>query len=124
MRASTFCRTSGQRKASYPRVLVPKTAVVSRTTALLFLSSRVTRLSSERSAPVKNPAMLYYVLDGLSGGESAATTGVDKLRDGDRVKVQVITGTASVRSQRASVFVLCTHCGQGRPTVAANRLRD
>ena len=30
----------------------------------------------------------YSVLEGLSGGESAATGGVDKLRDGDRVKIQ------------------------------------
>ena len=30
----------------------------------------------------------YYVLEGLSGGESTATTGADKLRDGDRVKVK------------------------------------
>ena len=30
----------------------------------------------------------YYVLDGLSGNESVATAGVDKLRDGDRVKIQ------------------------------------
>jgi HlyD family secretion protein len=29
----------------------------------------------------------YQVLEGLSGGESTATTGADKLRDGDRVKI-------------------------------------
>jgi multidrug efflux pump subunit AcrA (membrane-fusion protein) len=29
----------------------------------------------------------YFVLEGLSGGESTATTGVEKLRDGDRVKI-------------------------------------
>jgi multidrug efflux pump subunit AcrA (membrane-fusion protein) len=29
----------------------------------------------------------YYVLEGLSGGESAATAGADMLRDGDRVKI-------------------------------------
>jgi len=28
------------------------------------------------------------VLDGLSGSETVAVTGADKLRDGDRVKVQ------------------------------------
>jgi hypothetical protein len=31
----------------------------------------------------------YLVLEGLSGGESTATTGVEKLRDGDRVKIEV-----------------------------------
>ena len=30
----------------------------------------------------------YNVLEGLSGGESAAVAGVEKLRDGDRVRVQ------------------------------------
>jgi len=30
----------------------------------------------------------YHVLEGLSGNESVALAGVDKLRDGDRVKVQ------------------------------------
>ena len=30
----------------------------------------------------------YYVLEGLSGNESVAVAGVDKLRDGDRVKIQ------------------------------------
>jgi len=30
----------------------------------------------------------YFVLDGLSGNESVATSGVEKLRDGDRVKIQ------------------------------------
>jgi hypothetical protein len=31
----------------------------------------------------------YYVLEGLSGGESTATTGAEKLHDGDRVKIEV-----------------------------------
>jgi multidrug efflux pump subunit AcrA (membrane-fusion protein) len=30
----------------------------------------------------------YNVLEGLSGNESVAIDGVDKLRDGDRVKIQ------------------------------------
>ena len=30
----------------------------------------------------------YHVLEGLSGNESVAINGADKLRDGDRVKVQ------------------------------------
>jgi multidrug efflux pump subunit AcrA (membrane-fusion protein) len=30
----------------------------------------------------------YHVLEGLSGNESVAVAGVDKLRDGDRVKLQ------------------------------------
>jgi hypothetical protein len=30
----------------------------------------------------------YNVLEGLSGGESTAVAGIEKLRDGDRVKIQ------------------------------------
>ena len=30
----------------------------------------------------------YFVLDGLSGNETVALAGADKLRDGDRVKIQ------------------------------------
>jgi multidrug efflux pump subunit AcrA (membrane-fusion protein) len=30
----------------------------------------------------------YLVLEGLSGNESVALNGADKLRDGDRVKIQ------------------------------------
>jgi hypothetical protein len=29
----------------------------------------------------------FQVLEGLSGGESIATTGAEKLNDGDRVKI-------------------------------------
>src|SRR3984893_9806364 len=70
-----------------PRVLVPKAAVVRKDgTAFVFVvkgnkvEQRSIRLGDEAGD-------FYYVLEGLSGGESTATTGAEKLRDGDRVKI-------------------------------------
>lgn len=72
---------------SSPRVLVPKAAVVRRDgNAFVFVVKgnkvelRSVRLGDEAGD-------FYYVLEGLSGGESTATTGADKLRDGDRIKI-------------------------------------
>jgi HlyD family secretion protein len=77
---------TGQTKSA-PRVLVPKAAVVRKDgNAFVFVvkSNRV----EQRSVRLGEEAgEFFYVLEGLSGGESAATVGVDKLRDGDRVKV-------------------------------------
>jgi HlyD family secretion protein len=70
-----------------PRVLVAKAAVVRRDgSAFVFVikgnkvEQRSIRLGDEAGDS-------YYVLEGLSGGESTATTGAEKLRDGDRVKI-------------------------------------
>src|SRR6266480_1725110 len=72
---------------STPRVLVAKTALVRRdgsTFVFVIKGSKV----EQRSIRLGDEAgEFYYVLEGLSGGESTATGGVDKLRDGDRVKV-------------------------------------
>src|SRR2546425_8083926 len=76
---------SSQSKSA-PRVLVPKAAVVRKDgSAFVFVlkgnkvEQRSVRLGDEAGD-------FYYVFEGLSGGESTATGGVDKLRDGDRVK--------------------------------------
>jgi HlyD family secretion protein len=72
---------------SAARVLVPKAAVVRKdgsTFVFVIKGSKV----EQRSVRLGDEAgEFYYVLEGLSGGESTATGGVDKLRDGDRVKV-------------------------------------
>ncbi|MFN2492028.1 MAG: efflux RND transporter periplasmic adaptor subunit [Pyrinomonadaceae bacterium] len=77
---------SGQTMAS-SRVLVPKAAVVRKDgNAFVFVvkgnkvEQRSIRLGDEAGE-------YYFVFEGLSGGESAAVSGVDKLRDGDRVKI-------------------------------------
>ncbi len=71
-----------------PRVLVAKAAVVrSDGNAFVFVikgnkvEQRSIRLGDEAGD-------FYYVLEGLSGGESTATAGADKLDDGDRVKIE------------------------------------
>ena len=74
---------------STPRVLVAKTALVRRdgsTFVFVIKGSKV----EQRSIRLGDEAgEFYYVLEGLSGGESTATTGAEKLRDGDRVKIEV-----------------------------------
>jgi HlyD family secretion protein len=79
---------SGGSTQSASRALVPKEAVVLKDgSAFVFVikgqrvEQRSVRLSDEVSG-------FFPVLEGLSGGESVATTGADKLRDGDRVKIQ------------------------------------
>src|SRR6266403_4711823 len=77
----------GSQEKAVPRVLVPKTAVVRKDgNAFVFVikgnkvEQRSIRLGDEAGE-------FYYVLEGLSGGESTATTGADKLHDGDKIKV-------------------------------------
>jgi len=69
------------------RPLVPKSAVVKKDSSeFVFVikgnrvEQRVVRLAEQRGD-------FYYVIEGLSGGESVVTSGADKLKDGDRVKV-------------------------------------
>jgi HlyD family secretion protein len=70
---------------SAPRVLVPKAAVVRKDGNAFVFVVKGNRVE-QRSVRLGDEAgEFYYVLEGLSGGESAATTGVEKLRDGDRV---------------------------------------
>lgn len=69
------------------RVLVPKAAVVRRDgSAFVFVvkGNKVEQRSIRLGDEVGD---FYYVLEGLSGGESTATTGAEKLNDGARVKI-------------------------------------
>src|SRR6266404_134875 len=72
---------------SAPRVLVPKAAVVRKDGNAFVFVVKSNRVEQRSVRLGDETGEFYYVLEGLSGGESAATTGVDKLRDGDRVKV-------------------------------------
>ena len=69
------------------RVLVPKAAVVHRDGADFVFVVKGTRVEQRVIRLGEAAGDFYNVIDGLSGGESAAVTGVDKLRDGDRVKI-------------------------------------
>jgi HlyD family secretion protein len=75
----------GERSAS--RVLVPKEGVVRRDAkeVVFVIKNNKVELRSIRVGEETNG--FFQVLEGLSGGESIATTGADKLNDGDRVKI-------------------------------------
>jgi len=77
---------TGQVKSA-PRVLVPKPAVVRKDGSAFVFVVKGNRVE-QRSVRLGDEAgEFFYVLEGLSGGESAAIAGVEKLRDGDRVKI-------------------------------------
>lgn len=69
------------------RVLVPKAAVVHRDGADFVFVVKGTRVEQRVIRLGEAAGDFYNVIDGLSGGESTAVTGVEKLRDGDRVKL-------------------------------------
>ncbi|MDX6305659.1 MAG: HlyD family secretion protein [Blastocatellia bacterium] len=72
---------------SAPRPLVPKAAVVRKDGNAFVFVVKGNRVEQRSVRLGDESGEFYYVLEGLSGGESAATTGVEKLRDGDRVKI-------------------------------------
>jgi len=74
--------------ASSPRVLVPKAAVIRSDGSTFVFVVKGNRVEQRLIRLGEEAGEFYYVLEGLSGGESTATTGADKLRDGDRVKVK------------------------------------
>ena len=69
------------------RVLVPKAAVVHRDGADFVFVVKGNRVEQRVIRLGDATGEFYNVIEGLSGGESAAVTGVEKLRDGDRVKL-------------------------------------
>lgn len=86
-RVNFLSETTESSSNSAARVLVPKAAVVRKDgSSFVFVvkgnkvEQRLVRLGEEAGD-------FYYVLEGLSGGEAAATSGVEALRDGDRIKL-------------------------------------
>ncbi|HEX6732800.1 MAG TPA: efflux RND transporter periplasmic adaptor subunit [Pyrinomonadaceae bacterium] len=73
---------------SVARVLVPKLAVVQRDGGAFVFVVKGNRVEQRTIRAGDESGDAVYVLDGLSGNETIAVTGVEKLRDGDRVKVQ------------------------------------
>jgi len=73
--------------ASTARVMVPKAAVVQKDGSSFVFVVKGDRVEQRSIRLGEDAGDFYYVLEGLSGGESAATTGADKLSDGDRVKI-------------------------------------
>jgi HlyD family secretion protein len=80
--------SASKENSSAGRILVPKQAVVRQdNSAFVFVikGDKVEQRAIRAGGEVGDD---YHVLEGLSGNESVALAGVDKLRDGDRVKVQ------------------------------------
>ena len=75
-----------QTKAA-PRVLVPKAAVVRKDGNSFVFVVKGNRVEQRSIRLGDEAGEFFYVLEGLSGGESTATAGVEKLKDGDRVKI-------------------------------------
>src|SRR5215212_6864435 len=73
---------------SIARVLVPKTAVVKKDNGSFVFVLKGNKVEQRTIRTGEESGDAYVVLDELSGNESVAVAGVDKLRDGDRVKVQ------------------------------------
>jgi len=72
---------------SAPRVLVPKAALVRRDGSAFVFVVKGNKVEQRSIRLGDESGDFYYVLEGLSGGESTATTGAEKLRDGDRIKI-------------------------------------
>jgi len=70
------------------RLLVPKLAVVKKDGASFVFVVKNNKVEQRTIRIGDEQGDAYFVLDGLSGNESVATSGVEKLRDGDRVKIQ------------------------------------
>ncbi len=76
---------AGEKSAA--RVLVPKEAVVRRDGKEFVFVIKGNKVELRSIRVGEESGGYFHVLEGLSGGESIATTGADKLSDGDRVKI-------------------------------------
>ena len=74
--------------AAVQKVLVAKAAVVHQGGNDFVFVVKGSRVEQRVIKLGPEAGEFYSVLEGLSGGESTAIGGVDKLRDGDRVKIQ------------------------------------
>lgn len=72
---------------SSARVLVPKAAVVRRDGSSFVFVVKGNKVEQRSIRLGDEAGDFYYVLEGLSGGESTATSGAEQLRDGDRIKI-------------------------------------
>src|SRR5262249_48033543 len=91
---------------SVPRVLVPKAAVVKKDGGTFVFIVKGNKVEQRSIRLGNETGDSYYVLEGLSGGETAVTTGVEKLSDGDKVKIGKSVFSRCFVSFRGSVFRL------------------
>jgi len=88
-RVNFLADTAPGENGSSNRVVVPKTAVIHKDGSDFVFVIKGNRVEQRVVRTGEEAGDSYYVLEGLSGGESVATAGADQLRDGDRVKVNV-----------------------------------
>ncbi len=81
-------KTPSSDSKTIARVLVPKAAVVKKDNAAFVFVVKGNKVEQRTIRTGEETGDAYVVLDGLSGNESVAVTEVEKLRDGNRVKVQ------------------------------------
>lgn len=80
--------TEGKESNSLGRVLVSKQAVVQKDNSSFVFVVKGDKVEQRAIRTGGEIGDDYFVLEGLSGNESVAVAGVDKLSDGDRVKIQ------------------------------------
>jgi HlyD family secretion protein len=73
---------------SVTRVLVPKEALIKKDNSTSVFVVKGNKVEQRAIRTGEESGNSYFVLDGLSGNETVAVKGIDKLSDGDRVKVQ------------------------------------
>ncbi len=86
-RVNFLAEATGREPNAVARVLVPKAAVVRKDGSSFVFVIKGNKVEQRAIRVGDETGDFYYVLEGLSGGESAATSGVETLRDGDRIKV-------------------------------------
>jgi HlyD family secretion protein len=86
-RVNFLAAPTGGETRSAARVLVPMDAIVRRDGKEFVFVIKGNRVELRAIRIGAGSGSFHQVLEGLSGGESIATTGSDKLSDGDRVKV-------------------------------------
>jgi HlyD family secretion protein len=80
--------TDGKANNSLGRILVSKQAVVQKDNSSFVFVIKGDKVEQRAIRTGGEIGDDYLVLEGLSGNESVAVAGVDKLSDGDRVKIQ------------------------------------
>lgn len=86
-RVNFLSEEDATQSSSVARVLVPKQAVVKKDNSTFVFVVKGNKVEQRTIRTGDEVGDAYFVLDGLSGNETVAVSGIDQLRDGDRVRV-------------------------------------